>query len=162
LGGLQLIHFDANNDGRLDLLVQRGAWMRNAGEMPNSLLIQQPDGTFLDTTKAAGIEISAPSQVAAVADLGNDRDPGLLPRESGGGGRAAEAGSPSRLLKNRGDGTFEDVTAKAHVENTHYCKGAAFGDYDGDRLPDLYVSNMHAPNRLYHNNGDGTFTDVAA
>jgi VCBS repeat protein/ASPIC/UnbV protein len=160
LGGLQFIHFDANNDGRLDLLVQRGAWMRNAGEMPNSLLIQQQDGTFLDTTKAAGIEVWAPSQVAAVADVDNDGDLDLFLGYEG-EEQGAEARYTSRLFLNRGDATFEDVTKRAHVENGHYCKGAAFADYDGDRLPDLYVSNMHAPNRLYHNNGDGTFTDVA-
>src|SRR5262249_30874417 len=57
LGGLHFIHFDANNDGRLDLLVQRGAWMQGFGRIPNSLLIQQPDGVFLDRTQEAGIEI---------------------------------------------------------------------------------------------------------
>jgi hypothetical protein len=161
LGGLQLIHFDANNDGRLDLLVQRGAWLRGAGEIPNSLLIQQPDGTFVDTTHQAGIEIKAPSQVAAVADVDNDGDLDLFLGYEG-EELANESKYASRLFLNHGDGTFDDVTEKAHVENSHYCKGAAFADYDGDRLPDIYVSNLRAPNRLYHNNGDGTFTDVAA
>jgi len=160
LGGLQLIHFDANNDGRLDLLVQRGAWFRLGGQIPNSLLIQQQDGTFVDTTRSAGIEVKAPSQVAAVADVDNDGDLDLfLGYESE--VLPTEVKYPSRLFLNRGDATFEEVTSKAHVENHRYCKGAAFADYDGDRLPDLYVSNMRAPNRLYHNNGDGTFTDVA-
>jgi hypothetical protein len=65
------------------------------------------------------------------------------------------------MFKNRGDGTFEDVTATAGVQNNRFCKGCAFGDYDGDRFPDLYVTNQGAPNRLYRNNRDGTFTDVA-
>jgi hypothetical protein len=105
--------------------------------------------------------------VAAVADIDNDGDLDLFcgyeGEEAGtdAKGSTTESKYPSHLFRNRGDGTFEDVTAKAHVENNHFCKGAAFGDYDGDRLPDLYVSNMHGSNRLYHNNGDGTFTDVA-
>jgi hypothetical protein len=159
-GGLNFLHFDANNDGRLDLLVQRGAWLGESGAVPNSLLIQQPDGTFVDRTREAGIETAAPSQVAVTADIDNDGDLDLfLGYESQ---QSADGTAfPSRMFKNRGDGTFEDVTRKAGVQNLRYCKGAAFGDYDGDRLPDLYVSNLGGPNRLYHNNGDGTFHDVA-
>ena len=66
------------------------------------------------------------------------------------------------LYRNRGDGTFEDVTEQAGVANGRFCKGATFCDYDGDGLQDLYVSNYGEPNRLYRNRGDGTFTDVAA
>jgi len=160
LGGLNFLHFDANNDGRLDLLVQRGAWLGPAGKVPNSLLIQQADGTFLDRTLEAGIETAAPSQVAVTADVDNDGDLDLfLGYESLTGPGGTEF--PSRMFKNRGDGTFEDVTRQAGVQNHRFCKGAAFGDYDGDRLPDLYVSNMGAPNRLYRNQGDGSFKDVA-
>ena len=160
LGGLNFLHFDANNDGRLDLLVQRGAWLGGFGKVPNSLLIQQADGTFLDRTLEAGIETAAPSQVAVTADVDNDGDLDLfLGYESLAGTGGTEF--PSKLFKNRGDGTFEDGTRQAGVQNHRFCKGAAFGDYDGDRLPDLYVSNMGAPNRLYHNNGDGSFKDVA-
>jgi hypothetical protein len=160
LGGLNFLHFDANNDGRLDLLVPRGAWLGESGKVANSLLIQQPDGTFVDRTLEAGIETAAPSQVAVTADIDNDGDLDLfLGYES----QESEAGIefPSRLFRNRGDGTFVDVTRKAGVQNLRYCKGAAFGDYDGDRFPDLYVSNLGGANRLYHNNGDGTFKDVA-
>src|SRR6185436_3967177 len=46
--------------------------------------------------------------------------------------------------------------------NYAYAKGVVFGDYDGDGYPDLYISNLNAPNCLFHNNQDGTFTDVAA
>jgi hypothetical protein len=67
------------------------------------------------------------------------------------------------LLRNRGDGTFEDVTAKAGLtgENLGFSYGAAAGDYDNDGWPDLFIANT-GPNTLYHNNGDGTFTDVTA
>jgi hypothetical protein len=67
----------------------------------------------------------------------------------------------SRLYHNRGNGTFEDVTAKAGVTNGRFGKGVAWGDYDDDGLPDLYVSNLALGNRLYHNQGNGTFVDVA-
>ena len=65
------------------------------------------------------------------------------------------------LYRNNRDGTFTDVTAKAGVPGNAYGMGVAAGDYDGDGLPDLYVTQY--PNSiLYHNNGDGTFTDVTA
>jgi hypothetical protein len=65
------------------------------------------------------------------------------------------------LYKNNHDGTFTDATAKAGVAGTAYGMGVAVGDYDGDGLPDMYVTQY--PNSiLYHNNGDGTFTDVTA
>jgi enediyne biosynthesis protein E4 len=65
------------------------------------------------------------------------------------------------LYRNNRDGTFTDVTAKAGVLGSAYGMGVAVGDYDGDGLPDLYVTQY--PNSiLYHNNGDGTFTDVTA
>jgi enediyne biosynthesis protein E4 len=65
------------------------------------------------------------------------------------------------LLRNRGDGTFEDVTARAGVAGKHldYSYGVAVGDYDNDGWPDLFLANT-GKNTLYHNNGDGTFTDV--
>ncbi len=65
------------------------------------------------------------------------------------------------LLRNRGDGTFEDVTAKAGIAGEHldYSYGVAVGDYDNDGFPDIFIANT-GKNTLYHNNGDGTFTDV--
>jgi enediyne biosynthesis protein E4 len=65
------------------------------------------------------------------------------------------------LLRNRGDGTFEDVTKKAGLagENLGYSTGVAVGDYDNDGHEDLFVAGA-GRNTLYHNNGDGTFTDV--
>jgi enediyne biosynthesis protein E4 len=63
------------------------------------------------------------------------------------------------LYRNNRDGTFTDVTEKAGVLGNAYGMGIAVGDYDGDGLPDLYVS-QYPRSILYHNNGDGTFTDV--
>jgi enediyne biosynthesis protein E4 len=67
------------------------------------------------------------------------------------------------LLRNNGDGTFEDVTAKAGLTGAGlgYCFGVAVADYDNDGHEDLFVCNA-GKNTLYHNNGDGTFTDVTA
>jgi len=69
----------------------------------------------------------------------------------------------SLLLHNKGDGTFEDVTAKAGLMGAQmdFSFGAAAGDYDNDGYPDLFVANA-GRNTLYHNNRDGTFTDVTA
>jgi hypothetical protein len=65
------------------------------------------------------------------------------------------------LYHNNRDGTFTDVTQKAGVPGNAYGMGVAAGDYDGDGLPDLYVT-QYPHSILYHNNGDGTFTDVTA
>ena len=67
------------------------------------------------------------------------------------------------LYHNRGDGTFEDVTVKAHIDQTngHYGLGVSTLDYDNDGWPDIYVACDSTPSILYHNNRDGTFTDVA-
>jgi enediyne biosynthesis protein E4 len=69
----------------------------------------------------------------------------------------------SVLLRNKGDGTFEDVTEKAGLTGTQmdFSFGVAAADYDNDGYPDLFVANI-GRNTLYHNNGDGTFTDVTA
>jgi enediyne biosynthesis protein E4 len=64
-----------------------------------------------------------------------------------------------RLFRNRGDGTFEDVTEKAGVGGTGYGMGVAVGDYNNNGHPDIFVTNYER-NILYRNNGDGTFTDV--
>src|ERR1035437_3181029 len=63
------------------------------------------------------------------------------------------------LYHNNRNGTFRDVTRKAGVGGGAYGMGVAVGDYDGDGLPDLYVT-QYPRSILYHNNGDGTFTDV--
>jgi hypothetical protein len=72
-------------------------------------------------------------------------------------------GAKNILYENLGNGTFADVTRKAHIDETggHYGFGVATLDFDDDGWPDIYVACDSAPSILYHNNRDGTFTDVA-
>ena len=65
----------------------------------------------------------------------------------------------NRLYRNKHDGTFEDVTARAGVGGAGYSMGVAVADYDNDGFPDIYIAGVNR-NILYHNNGNGTFTDV--
>ncbi len=150
-GGLNLIQADYNNDGCLDVLVLRGAW-EQLGQR-KSLLRNNCDGTFTDVTRESGLAVPATNTQAAVwADINND---GLLDlfvvNESG----------PSQLFLNRGDGTFQDISHSAGIDRTAFSKGVAAADYDGDGFVDFYVSNMGGNNFLYHNNHDGTFSEVA-
>jgi hypothetical protein len=67
----------------------------------------------------------------------------------------------NRLFKNKGDGTFEDVTPQATVQGRGYNLGVVIGDYDNDGFADIFVARLQG-NILYHNNGDRTFTDVTS
>lgn len=75
----------------------------------------------------------------------------------------AENGPPNFMMRNNRDGTFRDVTAESALNqnNTRYSFCCAWGDYNRDGWPDLYVANDFGRKNLYRNNGDGTFTDVA-
>jgi hypothetical protein len=158
-GGLNLVQADFDNDGDIDVLVLRGAWLDTEGHHPNSLLRNDGQGRFLDVAFAAGLgERHFPTQTAAWCDLDNDGDLDLYV-----GNESSETQrSPSQLFRNRGDGTFDDVAAAAGVTNDDFAKAVVCGDVDGDRFPDLYVSNLGGANRLYRNRGDGTFVDIAA
>jgi tetratricopeptide (TPR) repeat protein len=76
----------------------------------------------------------------------------------------AQNGPPNYLFRNRGDGSFEDVTQASGMDqnNNRFSFAAAWCDYDNDGWPDLYVANDFGRKNLYRSNGDGTFTDVAA
>ena len=171
LGGANLLQADYNNDGHTDILVLRGTWLDKYGRHPNSLLRNNGDSTFTDVSLDAGLGVAHyPTETAAWADYDNDGDVDLYVGNEYGDGLEA----PSQLFRNNGDGTFTDVARIAGVENNRYAKGVSWGDYDNDGFPDLFVSNLmggynlgspgksrEGRNRLYHNNGDGTFTDVA-
>jgi len=67
---------------------------------------------------------------------------------------------PNRLYRNRGDGTFEDVTERSGAGDTGYGQGLACGDYNNDGFVDIYVANVGGPSALLRNSGDGTFSNV--
>ncbi len=75
--------------------------------------------------------------------------------------RKKNAAATGKLYRNRGDGSFEDVTERAGLARPTYGMGITVADYDGDGHPDVYLT-AYGPNSLYRNNGDGTFTDVAS
>lgn len=165
---------DYDNDGLPDIYV--------TGYGRNVLYHNLGGCKFEDVTKRAGLEVGGFSAGAAWADY--DRDGNLdlfvsryvhsdirnLPQP---GSRffdykglpleVPEAdGESDFLFRNRGDGTFEDVSVKAGVNNPEKRRGmgVVWADYDGDGWPDLFVTNDVGPNFLYHNNRNGTFTDV--
>jgi hypothetical protein len=148
-GGLHMIHADYDNDGLLDVVVLRGAWMDADGNFPFSLLRNTGGLRFVDVTKEAGLLRFAPSQTAVWLDynrdgwvdlfVGNESSPGNLHR--------------CQLFHNNGDGTFTEIGRQAGVDLLGYVKAVTAGDYDNDGYPDLYVSIAEAPNVLLRNEG---------
>jgi hypothetical protein len=165
---------DYDNDGLPDLYV--------TGYGHNVLYHNLGGCKFEDFTEKAGVAAGGFSVGAAWADY--DRDGRLdlfvaryvhsdihnLPKPDAPSfdykGIAIEVpqveGETALLFHNRGDGTFEEVSAKAGVHNTSKQRGMGveWGDYDNDGWPDLFVTNDVGPNFLYHNKHDGTFEDV--
>lgn len=163
LGGLDgvsvALFADYDNDGYKDLFVSRTF-------RPNQLFHNNRDGTFTDVTQTSGIGADCCTTVASWADYDND---GLLdlyvgryldPRKTIPTTFYARNGEGNRLYHNLGGGRFEDVTRKAGVGDPGLCLGTVFGDYDGDGYPDIYVVNDFGRKTLYHNNRNGTFSDV--
>ncbi len=153
---------DFNNDGWQDIFYLGG------GDQADKLFINNHDGTFSDAAGAWGIDWSHMGIGASVGDFDNN---GWLDMYISSLGDIT--GSPSqgmhRLYRNNGDGTFTDVAVQAGVNRTTTFVpdgfGSTFGDYDLDGDLDLYVTGWWANNdhnRLYRNNGDGTFTNVTA
>jgi len=168
---------DYDNDGFVDLYV--------TGVNHNQLFHNNGDGTFTDVTEKAGVSGVVPklgkawSVAAGWFDYNNDglldlfvvnylnydvktaslcRDRNLPVYCS----PVDFQGTPNILYRNNGDGTFTDVSETSHISRyVGKGMGVAFGDYDGDGFTDIFVSNDTFPNYLLHNNGDGTFTDVA-
>jgi enediyne biosynthesis protein E4 len=181
--------FDYDNDGRLDIFVVNGAPIEaptSQGTIPrksgpeywNRLYHQKADGTFEDVTEKAGLQGVGYGMGVAVGDYDNDGFADLYVTAYGG----------NRLYHNNGDGTFTDVTQKAGVAGSGWSSSAAWVDLDNDGLLDLvvlrylqwdfddvwcgehregYRAYCHpdyfkaAAPLAYHNNGDGTFTEVA-
>jgi len=178
--------FDYDNDGYMDLYLVNGATLAELqGKKPvqlhrNYLFRNNRNGTFTDVTDAAHVPGSGWGFGCVAADYDNDGNSDLFIANFG----------PNILYRNNGNGTFTNATERAGLGGGNiWHAGAAFGDYDGDGYVDIYVSGyldfdiynpelktceyrgvtVHAcgpmgyrgaPDALYHNNGDGTFTDV--
>jgi enediyne biosynthesis protein E4 len=161
---------DYDNDGYADIFVT------SYGK--NILYHNNGDGTFTDVTARAGVVGGGWSVSAGFFDFDND---GLLDlfvtrymewdtrhgKTCGGAWRTycppAEFPATTNLLyRNRGDGTFEDVSEKSGIAaKKGRALGAAFADYDNDGLTDIFVANDGMQQYLFHNNGTGTFTECA-
>ncbi len=149
LGGLNLIQADYNNDGCMDMLVLRGGW---EFPMRKSLLRNNCNGTFTDVTRESGLgKTVSRTQTAVWADIDNDGHLDLFVGNETG---------PSELFRNKGDGTFEDVSRSAGVSRTGFIKAVIAGDYDNDGYVDFYLSDYNGNNLLYHNDHNRTFTEV--
>ncbi len=160
-GGLNLVHADYDNDGFADVLVLRGAWLGAFGHYPNSLLRNRGDGTFEDVTEAVGLLDFHPTQTAGWADYDGD---GRLDLFVGNESTPGED-HPCQLFHQESDGTFREVAAEVGVAAGGMVKGVAWGDFDNDLRPDLYLSRLGSDNLLLHNEGptaDGgwSFRDV--
>ena len=176
--GMGVAVADFDNDGNLDLFV--------TGYGGNALYRNKGNCTFEDVTDKAGVRGGGFSTGAAWADYDRDGNVDLFvsryvhvdmndlpafgstkfcqfkgaPVQCGPWGMEGET---DLLYHNRGDGTFEEVSKKAGVDDPekYYGLGATWGDYDNDGWPDLFVADDATPNHLYHNNHNGTFTDEA-
>lgn len=164
---------DYDNDGREDLFV--------AGVNRNILYHNLGNGRFEDVTEKAGIKSGKWAVAAGWLDYDHDGYLDLwiaqyatwTPTYSRYCGDASRnlriychpkyyEGLGNTLYRNRGDGTFEDVTKKAGLAD-YPGRGmsVAIADYDQDGFPDVFVTNDGMPNYLFHNKGDGTFEEVA-
>jgi hypothetical protein len=133
----------------MDLLVLRGGW---EFAMRKSLLRNNCNGTFTDVTRESGLWNHVTStQTAVWADIDND---GFLDLFAG-----SENG-PSELFRNRGDGSFDEISHAAGVDRSVFTKAVVAADYDNDGYVDFYLSNYNGQNLLYHNNRNRTFSEV--
>jgi hypothetical protein len=169
IGGLNITHTDYNNDGVPDVLVLRGGWWGEHGNYPASLLrghlSREGEVRFDDVTEEAGLMSLHPTQTAAWADYDND---GWLDLFIGHESSVQER-HPSQLFHNNRNGTFTEVGEKSGLADLGFVKGVAWGDYNNDGRPDLYVSIKGQKNRLFRNDGPPRadksawkFTDVTA
>lgn len=147
---------DVNNDGWLDIYVCRfGA--------PNLLYVNQQNGTFKEEAAARGLALIDCSGVAAFADYDRDGALDVFVQTNLLDVATHPNGQRDHLLQNDGTGHFVEVTDRAGISGESAGHSATWWDYDGDGWPDLYVANDYAvPDRLYRNQHDGTFRDVAA
>ena len=150
---------DFDGDGLLDVVMSEWSLQGKLRMFHNN-----GDGTFTERTREAGLAGLMGGLNIMQTDYNNDGFPDILVMRGawlGSGGRF-----PPSLLRNNGDGTFEDVTETAGLMAMHPSQTAAWFDFDNDGLLDLFIGNetttgdVH-PCLLYHNSGDGTFVECA-
>ncbi len=146
-GGLNLRHADYDNDGHLDFIILRGAWLSVYGSVPNSLMRNNGDGTFTDVTMASGIYSIHPTQTAVWSDVNLD---GWLDLFIANEWSEAKQ-SYCELFLNNQDGTFKNIAKDAGITVPGYFKGVASGDINNDLYPDFYLSDYDGLNTLYIN-----------
>jgi len=163
-GGLNVQQTDYNNDGWLDIWIERGAWFDKSGRIPASLLRNNGDGTFTDVTEAAGLFSAHPSQACVWFDYDGD---GWLDLFKGNESTHSNDPDACELFHNNHNGTFTECAAACGLDVKAFVKGVACADYDHDGRPDLYLSVFGGPNQLFHNDGPDAsghwrFSEVAA
>ncbi len=146
---------DVNNDGKLDLYLCRF----NA---PNLLYLNQGDGTFRESGKASGLDVVDASSMAAFCDYDRDGWLDVYLQTNLLNNAEHPSGQRDYLFHNNRNGTFTDVSASAGISpDETQGHSASWWDYNSDGWPDLYVANdFAAPDFLYRNNRNGTFTNV--
>lgn len=148
-GGLNMIQADYDNDGNIDIFVLRGAWMRQFGRQPNSLLRNNGEGTFTDVTIKSGLFSEFPTQAGTWNDFNNDGYLDLfIGNESTG-----SLSFPCELYLNNQDGTFTNVAKAAKCDVLGFIKGVTASDYDNDGDIDLFLSGMDKKKIVLKNKG---------
>lgn len=143
---------DYDGDGDLDLYVTN--WASSVSNSLNRLYRNNGNGTFTDVASSSGMGSVARNSVAAAwADYDNDGDLDLY---------VVNFFEQDQLYRNNGNGNFSRVTASAGVNVISQGDetNAVWGDYNGDGFLDIYVCKRRFRNTLYHNNGNGTFSEV--
>jgi len=156
-----IVLFDADNDGDPDM------WI--SGVYGEKFLVNHECKRFTDATAATGIGATRWSSMPAVADYDRDGDLDVYVVRMGDHEHDAPVpswearnGYGDSLYRNDGGGRFTDVAAEAGIHVRGWGLAGAWGDYNNDLYPDMYVGNEFGQNALYRNNRDGTFTQVAA
>ena len=149
-GGLNLVQADYDNDGWVDVLVLRGAWMDDLGELPNSLLRNLGQGRFEEVSWAAGLRSALPTQAAVWRDFDGD---GWLDLFIGNETAQPTRPHPCELYHNQGDGTFVEVARFAGVGVIGFVKAVASADFDHNGFPDLFLATQQGSDRFFLNQG---------
>jgi FG-GAP-like repeat/ASPIC and UnbV len=156
-GGSIIEDFDA--DGDLDIMASSCGFRDQLRYFRNN-----GDGTFTERTAEAGLTGEVGGLNITHGDYNNDGYPDVLVLR--GAWLYDQGEHPNSLLRNNRDGTFDDVTEEAGLLTFHPTQTAAWGDFDNDGWVDIFVGNESdgrktRPCQLFHNNGDGTFTECA-